>query len=97
MRERKCDLTGRRKNSKAMTISKSNIHTHREQGVNLHWQKLWWEEGNKFVRLRLAARTIKTIKLKGLQAVAMKHGVNLNKFAISSGSALKKVAEVVTV
>eukprot|EP01039_Chlorochromonas_danica_P008488 gene8488-9355_t len=86
MRERKCDISGTRKNSKAMAVSKSNRHTHREQGVNLQSRRLWWEEGNKFVQLRISTRTLKTIKLKGLQATAKIYGVDLNKFAASGGS-----------
>lgn len=90
MRERKCDLTGTRKNSKCMNVSKSNAHTHRTQQVNLQTRKLWWEEGNKFVKLRLATRTIKTVKKNGLNATAKKYGVDLNKFSLSSGTAPEK-------
>ena len=85
MRERKCDLSGKRKNSKAMNISKSRAHTHRTQEVNLQTRKFWWEEGNKFVKVRIATKTLKTIKKNGLHATAKKFGVNLDKFAISSG------------
>jgi large subunit ribosomal protein L28 len=91
MRERKCDIAGTRKNSKAMSVSKSNRHTHRTQEVNLQERKLWWEEGNKFVRIRISTRTLKTIKLRGLDATAKKFGINLNKFSVSYGS--KKPAE----
>ena len=87
MRERKCDLAGTRKNSKAMSVSKSHVRTHRTLGVNLQTRKLWWEEGNKFVRVRICTRTLKTIQKNGLDATAKKFSVNLNKFAISSGTA----------
>jgi len=87
MRERKCDLSGTRKNSKCMSVSKSNAHTHRVQNVNLQTRKLFWEEGNKFVRIRVSTRTIKTIQKIGLNATAKKFGVDLNKFALSSGTA----------
>ena len=80
-------LTGTRKNSKAMSVSKSNAHTHRTQEVNLQTRRLWWEEGNKFVRVRVSTRTIKTIKKLGLNATAKKFGIDLNKFALSSGTA----------
>lgn len=86
MRERKCDISGARKNSKAMLISKSDVRTRTTQGVNLQWKKLWWEEGNKYVHVRIAARTLKTIRLKGLDATAKRYGVDLNKFSISYGS-----------
>jgi large subunit ribosomal protein L28 len=87
MRERKCDITGTRKNTKCMQVSKSNRHTHKVQEVNLQSRKLWWEEGNKFVHLRVTTRTLKTIKKKGLDTLAKEYGVNLNRFSISSGSA----------
>ena len=87
MRERKCDLTGARKNSKCMSVSKSNAHNHRVQNVNLQTKKLFWEEGNKFVKIRISAKTLKTVQKNGLHATAKKYGIDLNKFAISSGSA----------
>ena len=92
MRERKCDIAGTRKNSKAMNVSKSHMRTHRTQEVNLQTRKLWWEEGNKFVRVRICTRTLKTIQKNGLDATAKKFGVNLNKFAMSGGTAPAKVA-----
>ncbi|KAJ1434157.1 ribosomal L28 family-domain-containing protein [Ochromonadaceae sp. CCMP2298] len=85
MRERKCDLAGTRRN-KACNVSKSNAHTRRFQLVNLQTRKLWWEEGNKFVRIRISARTLKTAK---------KFGINLERFAMSGGTAPSKEAEVV--
>jgi large subunit ribosomal protein L28 len=98
MRERKCDLTGTRQNSKCNNVSKSNAHTHRVQYVNLQTKKLWWEEGNKFVRVRVSTRTLKTIQKNGLNAVAKKYGIDLNKFSLSSGTAPpKETAELSTV
>ena len=91
MRERKCDISGTRKNSKAMSVSKSNVHTHRTQHVNLQTCRLWWPEGNKFVRVRISTRTLKTIKKNGLHKTAQKYGVNLNKFSLSSGTAPPKI------
>jgi large subunit ribosomal protein L28 len=87
MRERKCDLSGTRQNSKCMNVSKSNAHTHRVQNVNLQSRKLWWEEGNKFVKIRISTRTLKTVQKNGLHATAKKYGVDLNKFSLSSGNA----------
>jgi large subunit ribosomal protein L28 len=85
MRERKCDITGARRNANAMSVSKSNAHTHRVQNVNLQVKKLWWEEGNKFVRVRIATRTLKTIQKNGLDKTAKKYGIDLNKYAMSYG------------
>ena len=36
--------------------------------------------GNRFVRLKLSTKAIKTIELKGLQAMAKQAGLDLNKF-----------------
>mmetsp|Transcript_15991 Transcript_15991/g.35411 ORF Transcript_15991/g.35411 Transcript_15991/m.35411 type:complete len:130 (-) Transcript_15991:173-562(-) len=94
MRERKCDLAGTRRN-KACNVSKSNAHTRRFQLVNLQTRKLWWEEGNKFVRIRISARTLKTVQKNGLNATAKKFGINLERFAMSGGTAPSKEAEVV--
>jgi large subunit ribosomal protein L28 len=81
MRERACDITGSRRN-KANSVSKSNMHTRKFQFVNLQWRKLWWPEGDKFVRLRISTRTLKTIKKNGLHATAKSNDINLNDFAI---------------
>mmetsp|Transcript_5586 Transcript_5586/g.5025 ORF Transcript_5586/g.5025 Transcript_5586/m.5025 type:complete len:132 (+) Transcript_5586:48-443(+) len=89
MRERKCDITSARKNSKAMSVSKSNRHTHRTQEVNLQTKKLFWTEGNTFVRIRISTKTLKTIQKNGLHATATKYGIDLKKFAISGGVAPK--------
>ena len=75
-------------------MSKSNVHTHRVQHVNLQTKKLWWEEGNKMVKVRVSTRTLKTIAKKGLGKLAMEYNVDLNKFAISSGSAPSPVEAV---
>lgn len=60
--------------------------------MNLQTKKLWWEEGNKFVRIRISARTLKTIQKNGLNATAKKYGVDLNKFSLSSGTAPSSAA-----
>ena len=39
------------------------------------------------VKVRVSTRTLKTIKKKGLDKLAKEYNVDLNKFAISSGSA----------
>ena len=81
MRERKCDIAGTRRN-KANTVSKSNVHTRKFQLVNLQYRKLWWPEGNCFVRIRISTRTLKTIKKNGLHTTAKKHDIDLRKYMI---------------
>lgn len=82
---RECSITGKRRNGKAMAVSKSNVHTHRSQNPNLQTVKLWWEEGKKFVRIKIATKTLRTIQKNGLDATARKYKINLNKFSLSYG------------
>jgi large subunit ribosomal protein L28 len=75
---RVCQLTGKRANN-AMAVSHSHRRTKKLQQVNLQWKRIWWAEGNRFVRLRISTKAIKTIELKGLVAMAKEAGLNLNK------------------
>jgi large subunit ribosomal protein L28 len=75
---RVCQLTGKRANN-GMAVSHSHRRTKKLQQVNLQWKRIWWSEGNRFVRLRLSTKAIKTLELKGLTAMAKEAGINLNK------------------
>jgi large subunit ribosomal protein L28 len=85
MRERKCDITGKRKNSKCNSISKKGNRNHRVQNVNLQTRRFWWAEQKKWVRLRIATKTYRTILKLGLDRTARKYKVDLNKFSLSYG------------
>ena len=74
---RRCQLTGKKANN-AYAISHSHRRTHKLQQPNLQWKRVWWPEGNRWVKLRLSTKAIKTIERKGLQAMAKEAGVNLN-------------------
>lgn len=76
---RRCQLTGKKANN-AFAISHSHRRTHKLQQVNLQWKRIWWEEGNRWVRLKLSTNAIKTIQKKGLQAMAKEAGINLNHY-----------------
>jgi large subunit ribosomal protein L28 len=76
---RVCQLTGKKANN-AYAVSHSHRRTKKLQEANLQWKRIWWPEGNRFVRIRLSTKAIKTIELKGLAVVAKELGVNLNKF-----------------
>lgn len=75
---RVCQLTGKKANN-GYAVSHSHRRTKKLQGANLQWKRLWWAEGNRFVRLHISTKAIKTIELKGLAAYAKELGVNLNK------------------
>jgi large subunit ribosomal protein L28 len=76
---RRCQLTGKKANN-AYAVSHSHRRTKKLQQVNLQWKRVWWSEGNRWVRLRLSTKAIKTLTTKGLQAMANEAGINLNKF-----------------
>ena len=62
-----------------MAVSHSHVRTKKLQQVNLQERRLWWAEGNRWVKLRVATRTLRTIQKKGLGAYARQLGVNLAK------------------
>lgn len=78
---RKCMFTGKRPNV-ANRVSHSNIKTKKRQLPNLQWRRLWWQEGDSFVRIRLSTRALRTVSKKGLQTFADECGIDLSKSAI---------------
>lgn len=76
---RKCMFTGKRPNV-ANKVSHSNRKTKKRQLPNLQTRRLWWSEGNRFVRLRLSTRALRIIDRKGLEAYATEAGVDLSRF-----------------
>lgn len=79
---RRCQLTGKKANN-AFAVSHSHRRTKKLQQANLQWKRLWWVEGNTFVRLKLSTKALKTIQRKGLQAVAKAEGVDLQQFVVT--------------
>ncbi|XGB39183.1 MAG: 50S ribosomal protein L28 [Cyanobacteria bacterium LVE1205-1] len=76
---RKCQLTGKKANN-AFAVSHSHRRTKKLQHVNLQWKRVWWAEGNRWVRLRLSTQAIKTLEQKSLTVFAREAGIDLNKF-----------------
>ena len=56
-----------------------HIRTKKLQQANLQQRRLWWAEGNRWVKLRVTTRALKTIQKKGLGAYAKSLGINLAK------------------
>ncbi|CAN7009981.1 unnamed protein product [Brassica oleracea var. botrytis] len=74
-----CPFTGKKAN-RANKVSFSNHKIKKLQFVNLQYKKVWWEAGNRFVKLRLSTKAaLKTIEKNGLDAVAKKAGIDLRK------------------
>ena len=76
---RVCELTGARANN-GMAVSHSHIRTKKLQQVNLQKRRLWWQEGNKWITLRISTKALKSIQKVGLNKYAKTHGVDLRKF-----------------
>ncbi|MBR8830587.1 MAG: 50S ribosomal protein L28 [Chroococcopsis gigantea SAG 12.99] len=75
---RRCEITGKKANN-AYAVSHSHRRTKKLQEVNLQWKRFWWEEGKRWVRLRLSTKAIKTIEKRGLNTVAKEIGLNLSR------------------
>ena len=73
---RVCQLTGKRANN-GMAVSHSHVRTKKLQQVNLQERRLWWAEGNRYVRLRVSTRALRTIQKQGLGAYARDLGIDL--------------------
>lgn len=52
------------------------------QEVNLQKRRLYWPEADRWVRLRLSTKGIKTIDKYGLDKAARKFGLDLKKFVL---------------
>ena len=76
---RVCDLTGARANN-GMAVSHSHIRTKKLQQVNLQKRRLWWEEGNRWINLRISTKALKSIQKVGLGKFAKSQGIDLKRF-----------------
>ncbi len=75
---RRCPLTGKRPNV-ANKVSHSNIKTKKRQLPNLQRKRIWLEDEQRWVTLRLSTRALRTLNKKGLRAYAAEVGLDLSK------------------
>lgn len=76
---RRCELTGKKANN-AYAVSHSHRRTKKLQQPNLQWKRIWWEEGKRWVRLKISTKAIKTLETRGIAAMAKEAGINLNHY-----------------
>lgn len=76
---RKCIFTGKKPNV-GNKVSHSHRKSKKRQLPNLQQKRLWWAEGERFVRVRVSVRAMRTIDRKGLQAYADEVGIDLTAF-----------------
>jgi large subunit ribosomal protein L28 len=75
---RVCPLTGKRPNV-ANKVSHSNIKTNKRQLPNLQTKRIWVQSENRFIKLRLSTRALRTLRLMTIEEFARKNNLNLNK------------------
>lgn len=75
---RVCPLTGKRPNV-ANKVSHSNIKTKKRQLPNLQTKRIWSESLNRFVKIRVSTRALRTLRRMSLEDYARKNGIDINK------------------
>lgn len=77
---RVCKVSGK-KPLVGNNVSHAHNKTKRRQYPNLQAKRIYVEELNKFVRVRLSARALKTVTRVGLLPYLKKQGLTLNDVA----------------
>ena len=80
---RECVFTGKRRNV-ANKVSHSHRKSKKVQLPNIQAKRLWWAEGNTFVRVRISTRAMRTIDRKGLERFALESGVDLSRYVVDA-------------
>nr|ARO91008.1 50S ribosomal protein L28 [Corynoplastis japonica] len=62
---RKCSITNKKANN-GYAVSHSHIRTKKIQNVNLQWKKIWDDKSNKFIRMKLSTKAIKTLLIRNM-------------------------------
>ena len=78
-----CDISGKRANN-ANRVSFSNKHWARWQYPNLQSKKLYSKELDRYVKVKVATSTLRTIRKLGLDETAKKYNVDLSKVRCQS-------------
>ena len=74
-----CKLTGKRPNT-ANKVSHSNIKTKKRQLPNIQTKRIWYEKEQRFVKLRLSTRAMRTLRKKSLEEFAREAGLDPSKY-----------------
>lgn len=74
---RKCQLTGKGPLT-GFQISHAHNKTKKTQRPNLQWKRIYIPEQDRFVRVRISTRALRTITRKGLLAYLRDNGMSLS-------------------
>jgi len=78
----KCQLTGKRR-LVANNVSHAHNKTKRVQNPNIQRKRVWVPEEQKFVRLKLSTRALRTVSRVGLYAFIKKNGLTFKEFGLN--------------
>lgn len=73
---RVCQVTGKSVMS-GNNVSHSNRKTRRRFLPNLHWHRFWVASQNRFIKLLVSRKGMRTIDKLGIEAVLAKLGTNI--------------------
>lgn len=76
---RVCTLTGKRPNT-ANKVSHSNIKTKKRQLPNIQTKRIWYDQEQRFVKLKLSTSALRTLSKKSLEEFAREAGIDLSKY-----------------
>lgn len=86
---RVCDLTGTKANN-GYVVTFSHKRNKKLQQPNLQYKKIFWPEGQRWVKLKVCTRALKTIEKNGLQAMAIEAGIDLWKLPFEDARPQRK-------
>lgn len=73
---RKCQITGKRP-LRARNVSHAHVVTNRWQKPNVHRKRIYVPELDRWVRLKVSTRALRSINKMGLEKYLRKHGLSL--------------------
>ena len=81
----KCQLTGK-KRMVANSVSHAHNKTKRVQKPNIQQKRVWVPEENKYVRLKLSTRALRTVTRTGLYQYIRKNNLTFKAFGLEGPS-----------
>ncbi|AYV54288.1 50S ribosomal protein L28 [Leptospira kmetyi] len=88
---RRCEVTGKGTVS-GNNVSHSHIKTRRTWKVNLIKKRIFLEDENRWVTVRLSTRALRTLRKKGIKAAIKDNGGSLGVLAPKKYAGIQKAA-----
>lgn len=88
---RKCTVTGKGTHF-GNAVSHSHLKTRRTWKVNVISKRIFLEDENRWVKVKISTRALRTLKKKGLKAAIQDHGGELGALAPKKYVGLSKKA-----